>query len=232
MNERRNAGDRSPQRRPSEGVRIIRADEAQAALDAGEAAGRRPDDELRFGDVPPAPSGPRSPHRFPLPIIGGSGRGRSPAPAGPAPGGDDPSLEGEYELQGADPHGHVGWSARRPSTLGRCDQRGLGDRRPDGRVRHPGSHGWAGAGRVRPARHGAPPESGGSPTYGAPPDLPGAGGPTPTAEPAGSFWTTAGPAPLAPPEQGITVTGGGTELPPWTDPPTGEVPRHPPRGRA
>ena len=67
MNERKNRGDRSPQRRPAEGVRIIRADEAQAALDAGEAAGRRPDDELRFGDVPPAPQGPRPPHRFPLP---------------------------------------------------------------------------------------------------------------------------------------------------------------------
>src|SRR5262249_20594619 len=30
---------------------------------------------------------------------------------------------------------------------------------------------------------------------------------------------------LAPPEEGITVTGGGTDLPHWTDPPTGEVPR-------
>jgi len=67
MSERKNRGDRSPQRRPAEGVRIIPADEAQAALDAGEAAGRRPDDELRFGDVPPAPQGPRLPHRFPLP---------------------------------------------------------------------------------------------------------------------------------------------------------------------
>jgi phosphatidate cytidylyltransferase len=55
------------QRRPAEGVRIIGADEAQAAIDAGAAAGRRPDDEPRFGDVPPAPSGPRPPHRFPLP---------------------------------------------------------------------------------------------------------------------------------------------------------------------
>src|SRR5262249_11804874 len=67
VNERKQRGDRSPQRRPAEGVRIIRADEAQAALDAGEAAGRRPDDQLRFGDVPPAPAGPRTPHRFPLP---------------------------------------------------------------------------------------------------------------------------------------------------------------------
>lgn len=54
-------------RTPAEGVRIIGAEEAQAALDAGEAAGRRPDDALRYGDVPPAPSGPRPAHRFPLP---------------------------------------------------------------------------------------------------------------------------------------------------------------------
>src|SRR5579862_9932860 len=67
VSERKYRGDRSPQRRPAEGVRIIPADEAQAALDAGEATGRRSDDELRFGDVPPAPQGPRSPHRFPLP---------------------------------------------------------------------------------------------------------------------------------------------------------------------
>ena len=51
----------------AEGVRIIRAEEAQAALEAGQAAGRRPEDAPRFGDVPPPPSGPRSPHRFPLP---------------------------------------------------------------------------------------------------------------------------------------------------------------------
>jgi CDP-diglyceride synthetase len=55
------------QRPQAEGVRIIRAEEAQAALEAGQAAGRRPDDAPRFGDVPPPPSGPRSPHRFPLP---------------------------------------------------------------------------------------------------------------------------------------------------------------------
>ncbi|MGH9122945.1 MAG: hypothetical protein ACRDYC_13550, partial [Acidimicrobiales bacterium] len=48
-------------------MRIIGADEARARLDAGEAAGRRPDSELRFVDVPPAPSGPRPATRFPLP---------------------------------------------------------------------------------------------------------------------------------------------------------------------
>ena len=68
MRERKKQEERAPEdRRSPEGVRIIRADEAQAAMDTGQAAGRRPEGELRFGDVPPAPEGPRPPHRFPLP---------------------------------------------------------------------------------------------------------------------------------------------------------------------
>lgn len=59
--------ERLSPRRQAEGVRIIGAEEAQAALEAGQAEGRMPDDAPRFGDVPPPPSGPRSPHRFPLP---------------------------------------------------------------------------------------------------------------------------------------------------------------------
>ncbi|MCU1449623.1 MAG: Phosphatidate cytidylyltransferase, partial [Acidimicrobiales bacterium] len=55
------------QRPSSESVRIIGADEAAAAIEAGQAAGRRPDDAPRFGDVPPAPEGPRPPLRFPMP---------------------------------------------------------------------------------------------------------------------------------------------------------------------
>jgi phosphatidate cytidylyltransferase len=54
-------------RKSSESVRIIGADEAAAAIEAGQAAGRRPDDAPRFGDVPPAPEGPRPPLRFPMP---------------------------------------------------------------------------------------------------------------------------------------------------------------------
>src|SRR5207248_3653520 len=50
-----------------EGVRIIGAEDAQAALDAGQVAGRRPEDAPRYGDVPPAPQGPRPGYRFPLP---------------------------------------------------------------------------------------------------------------------------------------------------------------------
>jgi hypothetical protein len=42
-------------RPPTEGVRIIGAEEAQAAIETGQAAGKRPDDEPRFGDVPPSP---------------------------------------------------------------------------------------------------------------------------------------------------------------------------------
>lgn len=63
-------------RAAGEGVRIIGAEEA-AALEARQ-AGRLPDDAPRFGDVPPQPSGPRPPHRFPLP------EDADPRPAGSA----------------------------------------------------------------------------------------------------------------------------------------------------
>src|SRR4051794_25729703 len=65
--EQRDEEERPPARSSNEGVRIIGAEEAAAALEKGEVAGRRPEDAPRFGDVPPAPSGPRPPHRFPLP---------------------------------------------------------------------------------------------------------------------------------------------------------------------
>ena len=57
---------RQAPRPPSEGVRIIGAEEAQAAIETGQAAGKRPDDEPRFGDVPPSPEGPRPQVSFPL----------------------------------------------------------------------------------------------------------------------------------------------------------------------
>lgn len=55
-----------PPARSTEGVRIIGAEEAQAAIESGAVAGRRPDDAPRFGDVPEAPAGPRPQLRFPL----------------------------------------------------------------------------------------------------------------------------------------------------------------------
>ena len=61
-----------------EGVRIIGAQEA-AQREAELQSGRLPDDALRYGDVPPPPSGPRPAVRFPLPEDA-----EPPAPA-PAP---------------------------------------------------------------------------------------------------------------------------------------------------
>jgi phosphatidate cytidylyltransferase len=155
VSERKNKGGRSPERQPAEGVRIIRAEEAQAALDAGEAAGRRPDDQLRFGDVPPVPSGPRPAHRFPLPDS------VNPADAVPirpvAASRPAPSPEPEK-----------GWGTP-PAEWG------LGERTAE----------------IEQVHHQDPGAS----------------------------------APRYLPDEGITVTGGTTDLPHWTDPPTGEVPR-------
>ncbi len=59
------AGARRGPRQAAEGVRIIGAEEAAAAIEAGQVAGRRPGDAPRFGDVPEPPSGPRPSLRFP-----------------------------------------------------------------------------------------------------------------------------------------------------------------------
>ena len=67
---------------PSEGVRIIGAEEAAEAIERGEVAPRRGDDELRYGDRPPPPAsdGPRPVLRFPL----GSSSDARDVPRGPA----------------------------------------------------------------------------------------------------------------------------------------------------
>ena len=52
-------------RPPAEGVRIIGAEEAAAAIEAGQVSPRVPDTAPRFGDVPETPSEPRPPLRFP-----------------------------------------------------------------------------------------------------------------------------------------------------------------------
>jgi phosphatidate cytidylyltransferase len=153
--ERDDRDERPPKRRPAEGVRIIRPEEAQAALDAGQAAGRRPDDEPRFGDVPAAPSGPRPPHRFPLPDS------VDPAAAVPRP----PVRAGEPA--GSRPGSAAGAIPRSSASV-------------------------------------EPPAS-------AEPDHPRAAEPEPD---------------LSVPREGISFQSGtGPELPHWTDPPTGEIPR-------
>jgi phosphatidate cytidylyltransferase len=49
----------------AEGVRIIGAEEAAAAIESGHVSSRVPDDAPRFGDVPEQPSGPQPQLRFP-----------------------------------------------------------------------------------------------------------------------------------------------------------------------
>lgn len=68
-----------PTRQPGEGVRIIGAEEAAAALEEGKVAGRRPEDAPRFGDVPERPKETGSSYRFPLP------ESVDPAEVGPRP---------------------------------------------------------------------------------------------------------------------------------------------------
>lgn len=106
--------DLSPPAPRTEGVRIIGADEAAAALEAGQAAGRRPEDAPRFGDVPEAPTGGPTPAaRFPLPdavdpaqvlrpplaggagtagTAGGAGMSGTAGGAAGAPGGASPEM--------------------------------------------------------------------------------------------------------------------------------------------
>lgn len=71
----------TPPRPAGEGVRIIGAQEA-AQREAELQSGRLPDDALRYGDVPPTPSGPRPSVRFPLPED--AEPPATPAPASPA----------------------------------------------------------------------------------------------------------------------------------------------------
>ncbi|HET6875246.1 MAG TPA: phosphatidate cytidylyltransferase [Acidimicrobiales bacterium] len=162
-------------RQPAEGVRIIRAEEAQAALDAGEAAGRRPDDQPRFGDVPPAPSGPRPAHRFPLP-------------------------------DSVDPAEAVSLS---PLSARRAGARYT----PPGQEPDPTTSG-------DDMEHEAPPWAASSSWREAVSDSTTEMDPT---SPSHSGFTP--PSRTEIPDEGITVTGSVPEMPHWSDPPTGEVPR-------
>ncbi|MBV8559724.1 MAG: phosphatidate cytidylyltransferase [Acidimicrobiia bacterium] len=92
--------ERRGPRPSSESVRIIGADEAAAAIEAGQAAGRRPDDAPRFGDVPPAPEGPRPPLRFPMPAADPASVAKPPIVGTPA---TPEELEDEAYLEGLTP---------------------------------------------------------------------------------------------------------------------------------
>ncbi|HEX2040199.1 MAG TPA: phosphatidate cytidylyltransferase [Acidimicrobiales bacterium] len=79
--------DEAPRRTrtPAEGVRIIGAEEAAAALETGQVARRRPEDAPRYGDVPEKPQGPSTEYRFPLPESVDPASVRRPPPANAEP---------------------------------------------------------------------------------------------------------------------------------------------------
>ncbi|MBV9410874.1 MAG: phosphatidate cytidylyltransferase [Acidimicrobiia bacterium] len=115
--------ERRGPRPSSESVRIIGADEAAAAIEAGQAAGRRPDDAPRFGDVPAAPEGPRPPLRFPMPGADPSSVAKPPivgTPASPEDLEDEAYLEGLTPTPPDDPEGWAAepesWSADEPES--------------------------------------------------------------------------------------------------------------------
>lgn len=89
---------------PGEGVRIIGAEEAAAAVESGHASGRRPDDVPKYGDVPRPPEGPRPATRFPLPesvdpasVVPRTGKIRFPQPE-PDPVSGEPTPAGGVQL--------------------------------------------------------------------------------------------------------------------------------------
>ncbi|MBV9660846.1 MAG: phosphatidate cytidylyltransferase [Acidimicrobiales bacterium] len=246
MSERDDMGGRSG-RQPAEGVRIIRAEEAQAALDAGEAAGRRPDDQLRFGDVPPVPSGPRPAHRFPLPDSVDPAEAVSLPPLASPRRSSDPGGWGAAEQNLPEPEEASFPAPREPGAPG--DQ--YDPYESSSEYRSPGPSAWsamespASAAEspawTNPASTSPPAPPPAAPSLSVPPQpLHPAG----TAGPAsGSTWdpgpgggwdpgdrTTEMDAPVAHfpdvriAEEGITVSSGAPEMPHWADPPTGEVP--------
>lgn len=92
--QRRSRPDDEETADPAEGVRIIGPAEAAEAIERGDVAPRRGDDQLRFGDRPPAPpAGPRPALRFPLDASADPTRIERP-PVQPAP---DP-VTGPVEL--------------------------------------------------------------------------------------------------------------------------------------
>lgn len=264
MSERDDAGHK-PGRQPAEGVRIIKAEEAQAALEAGEAAGRRPDDQLRFGDVPPAPTGPRPAHRFPLPDSVNPAEAVSLPPLAPRRltegrrGGESRRLE---EPPAALPVDEVPEPEPVEGESRAYDPGAAGPAAPSARyepVPPPPPGAPAPVSRHEPPPPPAPaaPRAGYEPPPPPPPapEAPAARyvppAPRRAADPnpiggqdqveadappwaASSGWhpsatdrTTEMGVQQSPgiPEEGITLSGAPHEMPHWSDPPTGEVPR-------
>ncbi len=126
MDDQRGSRDDSQPSDPSEGVRIIGADEAAEAMERDDVAPRRTDDELRYGDRPPSPpAGPRPALRFPLDASADPTRIERP-PVEPAP---DP-VTGPVSL----PHWTEPPTGEVPAVLIGDDQPLLGDDDDDAEV--------------------------------------------------------------------------------------------------
>lgn len=104
-------GDDAP--RPSrEGVRILGADEARAAMESGRAQGRRAEDEKKFGDVPERPDPTVRPvARFPRPqedLSGADDPGASEVSWSASQEGLAPEVRASHPTSVADPSGGSG----------------------------------------------------------------------------------------------------------------------------
>ncbi|MEN3314418.1 MAG: phosphatidate cytidylyltransferase [Acidimicrobiaceae bacterium] len=192
------AGARRGPRQAAEGVRIIGAEEAAAAIEAGQVAGRRPGDAPRFGDVPEPPTGPRPSLRFPgadpmsvsMPAVA------DPPPRPPAS--REASPEGQFWREEPAPAAGASPAGRDPGryadpTMGT----GPGD---TGSLVGPEDQGFEREGLPGPEEH----QFWDAPAGEADPDAP-------------RF------AAYPPPDEGT----GSVPLPHWTEPPSGEVARVP-----
>lgn len=219
MDERNEVAPRQDPKH-GEGVRILKAEEAQAALDAGEAAGRRPEDELRFGDVPPPPAGPRPAHRFPLPDSVDPAEAVSLPPLAQSPP-DQPKRRHRPPPPPPPP------AARRTPAELLTEPLASADSGASGSV---GTDKEENVQQRKEEPVTSPKDRGSrrrSPAGTLPPDSP--RGPVALAPSGADDRTTelaVGPVGESEPSLGsISLSGSSPEMLHWTDPPTGEVPR-------
>jgi phosphatidate cytidylyltransferase len=99
MDDQSDRNEHEAPRDPTEGVRIIGAEEAAEAVERGDVAPRKSEEEPRFGDRPPTtPEGARPALRFPLDADSDPGDVIRPAVVGRDLPGDDPQTSGTVEL--------------------------------------------------------------------------------------------------------------------------------------
>lgn len=225
------AGARRSPRPAAEGVRIIGADEAAAAIESGQATRRNPEDVPRFGDVPEAPSEPRPPLRFPgadpaavakPPIAPPDAR---PSTGGPGVGGDDlrgePARDSyvEESFWGDEPEGQAPGGQAQPGGdqwLAPEEWDGAGEERS--RASSGNDPGALPGERSEPGGY-----SGLSGDFGGDRDTAMAGD-RGQPEDSGEFGSSP-PRRAGPDEVAVGGQGPGSSLPHWTEPPTGENPR-------